>query len=81
MLEETLEQLSSVYKKLCDIREITEAEMEWLEQLVTSTDIKISSQGVMEVLNEEIDKHKVCHKVFIISSNLMYCYYIHVHVG
>lgn len=59
LLEETLEQLTSVYQKLCLINDITERESDWLDQVCMAAGNKRPTQGVIEVLQEEIETHKV----------------------
>ena len=59
LLDETLEQLSSVYSKVCLIDGITEKETEWLEGVCAAAANKAPTRGVVDSLKEEIDRHKV----------------------
>jgi hypothetical protein len=43
---------------LNEIEEITKEECQWMEQIIATAD-KVPTQGVMQVLNQEIDRHKV----------------------
>ncbi|XP_019856696.1 PREDICTED: dystonin-like [Amphimedon queenslandica] len=59
LLDETLEQLSSVYSKVCLIEDMTQKEMEWLDIVCEAAADKAPTRGVIDALKEEIDRHKV----------------------
>ena len=59
LLDETLEQLSSVYSKVCLIEDMTQKEIEWLDIVCEAAADKTPTRGDIDRLKGEIDRHKV----------------------
>lgn len=60
LLTVTLNNLSSVYIKVCHILDITRSEFDWLDQLSKAAADRQVTQGNVELIKAEIELNQVC---------------------